>query len=105
MATVIIGGQAGSEGKGKFVGYLAIKDKFDAAICNFYTNAGHTWVSDDGKPYMVQQIPQAMVNPKTKLLIGPGAGITMDILNREIKEFGVADRLLIHPRAMIIRTQ
>lgn len=103
MATVIFGGQAGSEGKGKFVGYLAIKDKFDVAICSFYTNAGHTWVSDQGESFMVQQIPQAMVNPKTRLLIGPGAGITMKTLVSEINRFDVADRLFIHPRAMIIR--
>jgi adenylosuccinate synthase len=99
---VLFGGQAGSEGKGKFVGYMAIKDNYDAAICNFYTNAGHTWVSDEGKPFMVQQIPQAVVNGRTELFIGPGAGITLSILERELSEFLCGHRLHIHPRAMII---
>lgn len=81
---------------------MAIKDDYDAAICNFYTNAGHTWVSDEGKPYMVQQIPQAVVHGRTELYIGPGAGITMSVLERELNEFKCGDRLFIHPRAMII---
>lgn len=101
--TVIFGGQAGSEGKGKFVGYLARKEKYDAAVCNFYTNAGHTWVSDDGKKHvMVQQIPQACVEESTKLYVGSASGITLKTMLDEINNFGVADRLFIHPRAMMI---
>jgi len=100
--TVVFGGQCGSEGKGKFVGYLAKKDNYDVAVNNFYTNAGHTWVDNNGKPFMIQQIPQAFVNGETKLYIGAGAGITMTTLLDEIIKFDVANRLFIHPRAMII---
>lgn len=101
--TVVLGGQAGSEGKGKIVGYLALRDNFDIAVCNFMPNAGHTWVSDDGEKVMVQQLPMAVVNPKTELYISAGAAIDPDILKRELEAHpDAAHRLHIHPRAVVI---
>lgn len=47
MVTVVLDSQAGSCGKGKFIGYLAQKDNVDMAINNFMTNAGHTYVDGD----------------------------------------------------------
>ena len=103
-ATVVLGGQAGSEGKGKIAGYLAIKDNYAVSMCNFMTNAGHTWVSNDGERVMVQQLPQAVVNPDTILVITAGSAITISTLLNEIKNhnLGLSNRLLIHERAMII---
>lgn len=100
--TVVLGGQAGSEGKGKFAGYLALQDKFPIAVSNFMPNAGHTWVSDEGDKVMVQQLPQAVVNKDTELFISAGAAIDIDTLISETHRYGAAHRLAIHPRAMII---
>lgn len=104
----IIGGQAGSEGKGKFAGNLALNHEgspynFVASIANFMPNAGHTWVDDNGEKVMVQQLPQACVNPELNLYISAGSAVEIDILKSEIKRYEVdLDRLFIHPRAMII---
>lgn len=100
--TVVLGGQAGSEGKGKFAGYLAIKDSFRTAVSNFMPNAGHTWVSDDGEKIMVQQLPQAVVNPITDLFISAGAAIDINTLMSEMERYNARCRTYIHPRAMII---
>lgn len=100
--TVVLGGQVGSEGKGKFAGYIARKDAVDVSVCNFHPNAGHTWVSDQGERVMVQQLPQAVVNPTTAVYLSAGSAIDMDTLKREIEVNNCADRLMIHPRAMII---
>lgn len=100
--TVVLGGQAGSEGKGKFAGYLAIHDKIDLSICNFMPNAGHTWVGNDGKKVMVQQLPQAVVNPSTTLLMSAGGAIELGILMKELDVNNAHDRFFIHPRAMVI---
>jgi adenylosuccinate synthase len=100
--TVVLGGQAGSEGKGKIAGYLAIEDKFKVAVCNFMTNAGHTWVSDEGKKVMVQQLPQAVVDPNTMLFISAGSAIDPATLLREIEANNCHGRVFIHPRAMVI---
>ena len=101
--TVVLGGQAGSEGKGKFAGYLAIKDKPLASFCNFMPNAGHTWVGNNGEKVMVQQLPQAVVNKDIVLMFSAGGAIELDLLMKEIKANNVAqDELAIHPRAMVI---
>lgn len=100
--TVVLGGQAGSEGKGKFAGYLAIKDGFHASVANFMPNAGHTWVSNEGERVMVQQLPQAVVNSDTVLFISAGSAIEPDMLWNEIEKYKAHGRVIIHPRAMII---
>ena len=99
--TVVVGGMAGSEGKGKVAGYLAIHDDMTHAICNFMPNAGHTWRSGD-KKVMVQTLPQAVVNPNTMLMISAGSAIEPELLENELKNFGSADKLVIHPRAMVV---
>lgn len=99
--TVVVGGMAGSEGKGKVAGYLAIHDNITHAICNFMPNAGHTWRSGD-KKVMVQTLPQAVVNPDTTLMISAGSAIELELLENELKKYGGADRLIIHPRAMVV---
>ena len=99
--TVVVGGMAGSEGKGKVAGYLAIHDDMTHAICNFMPNAGHTWRSGD-KKVMVQTLPQAVVNPHTTLMISAGSAIEPELLENELKKYGGADRLIIHPRAMVV---
>lgn len=104
-ATVLVGGQAGSEGKGCFVGFLTRNYHFDASICQFMANAGHTAF---GK--VVKQVPMAsavrqdtLFGGEQSYLIGPGSAIDLDILFAEIQEFGLTpDRLMVHPRAMII---
>ena len=47
--TIVLGGQAGSCGKGKICGYLAKKDNFSMSTNNWSSNAGHTYVDDNGK--------------------------------------------------------
>jgi len=104
-ATVVLGGQAGSEGKGKFAGYLAIKDNYEYAVSNFMPNAGHTWVSDEGEQVLVQMLPQAVVNPNTTLYISAGAALDLDTLFHEMLKYKAFNRTFIHPRAMIIESR
>ena len=103
--TVVLDSQAGSCGKGKFIGYLAKHDNVDIAIDNFMSNAGHTYVDDEYGKVMTQHLPTSMVNPSTQLYIGPGAAITPSILFNEIIKYAdiIGDRKIhIHPRAMVI---
>ena len=103
--TVVVGGQAGSEAKGKVAGYLAKTNSYAAAINNFMPNAGHTWVDDDGNKHMVQQLPMAVVDGKSKLIISAGSAICLNTLHNELQRFAcfnARERLLIHPRAVVI---
>ena len=80
--TIVIDGQAGSCGKGKIGGYLAKKEKFEISTNNWSSNAGHTFVDNNGNKVIVSHLPIAIVNPKTKLLINAGAIITPEILGK-----------------------
>lgn len=103
--TVVLDSQAGSCGKGKFIGYLAQNDHADIAINNFMSNAGHTYVTEDGRKVMTQHLPTSMVNPKCELIIGPGSAITPHILFKELIDYRdiIGDRkVIINPRAVVI---
>lgn len=103
--TVVLDSQAGSCGKGKFIGYLAQKDSMSMAINNFMSNAGHTYVTEGGEKIMTQHLPTSMVNPKCDLVIGPGAAITPHILFEEMIKYKdiIGDRqIVINPRAVVI---
>lgn len=104
--TIVIDGQAGSCGKGKICGYLAKKDNFKISTNNWSSNAGHTYVDNDGNKIVVSHLPMAMVNPNIRLVINAGAIITPEILFEEIGKYRdlIGNRkIYIHPRAMIIQ--
>ncbi len=101
-ANVIIDGQWGSTGKGKLAGYIAKRSDIEVAVCDFQTNAGHTWVSDGGKSVMVQQIPSSFINEKCQVCINAASTIKLKTLLREIEEHNLSGRLYIHPHAGII---
>ena len=98
--TVVMGGQYGSEGKGKIAAHIAGDMKL--SIRTGGPNAGHTFEHDD-VIYKMQSIPCAFVNPNCFVAIGAGGVIDLEILRREIALVSdVEDRLLIDPQASII---
>jgi adenylosuccinate synthase len=100
--TVIVGGFYGDEGKGKIVAYLARKDKADVAVRGGVgPNAGHT-VMFHGKEHKTRMLPSALVSNQTRLLIGPGVLINVNVLLEEIKNFDTKDRTFIDPQCGII---
>lgn len=103
--TVVIDGQAGSSGKGKICGYLSKKGHFSISTNNWSSNAGHTYVADNGDKIIVSHLPMAMLDANCKLVLNAGCVITPEILFEEIKKYEniIGDRkIYINPRAMII---
>ncbi len=98
-AVIVVGGQFGSESKGKVVAFLA--QEFGLAIRGGAPNAGHTVVTET-ETHKLQQIPAAFLNPHCHLAIGAGALIDPEILRREIERTGTRERLSIDPQAGII---
>lgn len=80
---IVQGGWWGSEAKGLVTHKLTIERKVDVAIRTGTVNAGHT-VYHNGRAYPMQQLPVSWVDPKCKLVLGPGAYISPEILEREI---------------------
>ena len=100
--TVIVGGFFGDEGKGKIVAYLARKEKADIAVRGGVgPNAGHTVVFN-GKKYKTRMLPSALLSDHTRLMIGPGVLINVNVLLEEIKNFGTKDRTFVDPQCGII---
>lgn len=100
--TVVIGGQFGSEAKGKVISYLA--SEVDLAIRTGSPNAGHT-VVDGQEIYKLQQIPATFLNKKCVLCIGAGSLIDPIILRNEIDRTNSQNRLFIDSQAGIIEVR
>ena len=105
VCTVVVDGFFGDTGKGKIVSYLVTAD--DATVCaraGVGPNAGHTVVRR-GRTYKLRMVPCAFVNPKTRLLIGPGVVVNPEIVLKEVGELGVEDRFGLDPQCAIIEPQ
>lgn len=101
--TVIVGGQFGSEGKGKTTAHLCRNRGYDIAIRCGGPNSGHT-VTVDGEQYVLQQIPAGIVDADTDAFLSAGCLINLDILFEEIELFDVSEeRILIDRNAVIVQ--
>jgi adenylosuccinate synthase len=99
---VVVGGQFGSEGKGKIAASISLSNDIDAAVRCGGPNSGHSFVSQ-GREFLVRQLPTAFVNPKTRLLIPAGAIVDLRILRDELVSLGVrSERIGVDRNAMII---
>jgi adenylosuccinate synthase len=92
-ATIVVGGQYGSEGKGKLVAYLAHTSRVDVAIRCGGPNAGHS-LAHNGRLETVRQVPAAVINPGIRLLVAAGALVDPPILLQEIDRFGLGQQRL-----------
>ena len=86
--TVVVGGQFGSEGKGKICAHLAMTDNVDYMVRCGGPNSGHT-VYVAGQRHQLRQVPAGFVNPHTRLLIAPGALIDASVFLREVEFCGL----------------
>jgi adenylosuccinate synthase len=97
---VLVGGQFGSEGKGNVASYLA--REYDILIRGGGPNAGHK-VYENPAPYTHHLLPCGSRSTKAKLIIAPGAVISVSGLLREAHESGIgSERLSIDPQVMVI---
>lgn len=99
--TIVTGGQYGSEAKGTIAAHIVRRDRITHAVRTGATNAGHT-CEYRGKRYAMQQIPVAWVDPNVKLILGAGAFIDPEILNREITMIREAEGTQVGDRADIV---
>jgi adenylosuccinate synthase len=101
--SVVIGGQFGSEGKGK-AAYFFAKDLKAAAVVRVGgTNSGHTVIGENGAEYIFRMLPTAAINPSIISILPSGSYIDPDMLRSEIEISGIAkENLKIDPYAVII---
>ncbi|MDR0472411.1 MAG: adenylosuccinate synthetase [Treponema sp.] len=101
--SVVIGGQFGSEGKGKAAYYFA-KDLGAAAVVRVGgTNSGHTVIGKDGAEYIFRTLPTAAIDPSMISILPSGSYIDPDMLRSEVEIAGITEEnLKIDPYAVVI---
>jgi adenylosuccinate synthase len=101
--TVVVGGQYGSEGKGKLVSHLACADARPVGVVRCGgANAGHT-AEGHGRRAMLRQLPSGVVNEDAHLLLAAGMQLSLPVLLDELRAFAPeAARLTIDPNATMI---
>ncbi len=103
---VIVGGQFGDEGKGKFVDFLTEKADIIARY-NGGNNAGHTVIVED-KVFKFHLIPSGIVHKGKMNIMGNGMVIDPEVLVGEIKNLESqgytisSDNLIISRNAHVI---
>jgi len=101
----VIGAQWGDEGKGKIIDYLSRASDY---VIRFHggNNAGHTVINKFGK-FALHLVPSGIFHPKTKVIIGNGVVIDLQVLLEEIKMFKkckikLLNKLFVSPRCHLI---
>ena len=103
--SVVVGGQYGSEGKGKVALELVRRDRSTTIVVRpGGTNSGHTAYTKDGRRFVLRQLPAAAIDGNVKVVLPAGSYIDVDLLRREITEVGLApSQVIVDPRAHVIR--
>lgn len=101
--TVVVGGQFGSEGKGKVAHFVAREMEASVAIRVGGPNSGHTVINPSGDRLILRQLPTAAILPNITCSLGAGSYILPELLFKEITLTGLdRERLFIDPHAVVI---
>jgi adenylosuccinate synthase len=104
--TVVVGGQFGSEGKGKVAYFLAQQVGAHIMVRVGGSNSGHTVVTEGGERIVLRQLPAAALLHDTTSVLGPGSYIDLEVLFHEVELVGVPrERLLIDELAVVITAE
>ncbi len=102
--SVVVGGQFGSEGKGKVALEIVRRDPTVAAVVRVGgTNSGHTGVARDGKALALRQLPAAAIDRTVQVILPAGSYIDLAILRDEMDRLNLGPgQVVISPMAKII---
>lgn len=104
--SIVIGGQYGSEGKGKVSFCWAKKIKAAAVVRVGGSNSGHTVYDENGKKYVFRMLPTASILDGVISILPAGSYIDVSVLLQEIKIAGIShESLKIDPNSVIIREE
>lgn len=103
--SVVVGGQYGSEGKGKVALDRVRRDPLIQAVVRpGGTNSGHTGYALDGTRVVLRQLPVAALDGQVDVVFPPGSYIDVTLLFNELDRTRIPwSRVHIDARAQIIR--
>jgi adenylosuccinate synthase len=101
-ATIVVGGQYGSEGKGKVTALLARDSRNPWLVRCGGPNSGHT-VTIEGKDVILRQVPCCAEPGKATFCIAAGCVIDEPIVLHELDLLNVPrDRIVVDPRCVLV---
>ena len=102
--SVVVGGQFGSEGKGKIALEIVRRDPNVAAVVRVGgPNSGHTGVSRSGGTFALCQIPASAIDGRALVVLPAGSYLDVEVLLSEIKRLGLpAEQVAVSPLANVI---
>jgi len=100
--TIVVGGQYGSEGKGKVVALLADRLSEPWIVRCGGPNSGHS-VTIGGKTVVLRQVPSCATPQRAIFCLSAGCVVDEGVLFRELDLLEVdRDRIFVDPRAVIV---
>lgn len=104
--TVVVGGQYGSEGKGKVALLLADDMRASVAVRVGGPNSGHTVIGPRGDRWTLRQLPTASLIPGVLCVLPSGSYVRPEILESELAMTGVPEaKVALDPQAVIIEDE
>jgi adenylosuccinate synthase len=103
---IVVGGQFGSEGKGKVSAFITKTEGIDICVRCGGPNSGHSFVGENGRNIVVRQLPTGFIRSQTRLLIPAGALVDLEVLKGEIDNLKIpAERIGVDPNCFIIEAR
>jgi adenylosuccinate synthase len=104
-ATIVVGGQFGSEGKGKVVALLASRVESPWLVRCGGPNSGHT-VTIKGHEVVLRQVPSCTEPSMATFLLSAGCAIDESVLLHELEMLAIPrERIIVDPRAVVVTEQ
>lgn len=102
--SIVVGGQFGSEGKGKVALEVARRSREPVILARVGgPNSGHTAYGIDRSKYVLRQMPAASIDRKFQVVFPAGSYLDVDILLREITLLSYPSNLImVSPAAAVI---
>ena len=101
--TIVVGGQYGSEGKGKVAHYFSQQRGVKVAVRVGGSNSGHTVYDEKGNRYVFRMLPTAAITKDVFCIMPSGSYLDLDILFSEMTLCGLnPQRLKIDPNAVVV---
>lgn len=100
--TIVVGGQYGSEGKGKVVALLARESASPWLVRCGGPNSGHT-VTIGGEDVILRQVPSCSEPHRATFCVSAGCVVDSDLLIHEINQLRIdRARIVVDPRAVLV---
>lgn len=101
--SIVVGGQFGSEGKGKVARWFAKEYQASSVVRVGGINSGHTVIDEEGRPAIFRTLPTAAIDRQANCVLPAGAYLDVGLLFQEIQLAGIDPaKVKIHPNAVVI---